>query len=338
MPTIDDIARATGVAKSTVSRVINRGSNSVSAKTREKVLRVVRDMNYHPSALGRSLSNQRSSMIGVVTKRIPGLLSDPYFGEVINGIVDAATDRNLNVALYNGRFWSDDQETETIFRDGRCDGLILLLAAEYPAMTSSLQRQGIPFVTINSGIRSAGINSFDIDNVEAGRRMTRYLIERGHRRIACLHTGIDYFSLERLAGYQEALCEAGIEFDPALVFTGFYWDATDGYARGREIARTLGQNVTALFAATDRLANDAIAGIKDAGLSVPGDISVVGINDTPDARRSNPPLTTLSQSLDRMADAAVTRLCSLIENRDQPERQVLCATRIVERESVKTIE
>lgn len=331
--TIADVAKACGLSKATVSLVINNSSLKVSPKTRARVLRVVREMNYQPSANARSLSTQRSNMIGVVTKRLPHLLADVYYGALIDAIVECAADRDQTVALYNGRIWRDPEHTQVVFRDGRCDGLLVLLAeSDNREVIESLLQCSIPFVTVNSGIPIAEVNSIDINNVDAGYQMTRYLTDRGHRRIVCLHTG-DPFALSRIAGYRKAIEEAGETFDERLVVWGHYQPEVSGYVRAQEIVRDPTLGATAIFAATDALACDAIQGIKDMGLRVPDDISVVGINDTVDAVRCNPKLTTLRQSVESIGAEAVQRLLDLIENPEQPARQIVRPAQIVERES-----
>jgi len=333
MSTIEDVSKACGMAKSTVSRVLNSDPN-VSAKTRERVTRVMRELNYQPSAMARGLSKQRSGMIGIVVKRIPHLITDAYYGAVIDSIADRAGAENNTLALYFDRIWRDEERTQLVFADGRCDGLIVLMADQDTAMIDALKSKCIPFVTLNSGVRDESVNSIDIDNFDAGYRMANHLIENGHRRIACLHTGIDSFSIERLTGYRKALKEAGISRDESLEVTGFYPPAVSGYERGQQIAKDSSLGVTAIMATTDRLAVDAIRGIKDIGLRVPEDISVVGINDTVDGQQCNPPLTTLSQSLEEIGSEAVRFLLELIEKPGGPPRQILWPTRLIARESV----
>jgi LacI family transcriptional regulator len=336
MPTIDDVAKACGLAKSTVSLVINNSPNKVSKKTRARVLQVVREMNFHPSAHARSLSNQRARMIGIVTKRVPHLLTDVYYSAVIDAILESATDFDQTVAVYNGRIWRDKEQTQLVFADARCDGLLLLMAGNDQHLIEALQQRRIPFVTVNSGVRQEGVNSIDIDNVEAGYRMTRYLIDQGHRRIACLHTGVDIYSQDRLQGYRLALEKTGLPYDEALAFAGHPELGASGYDCGRWIAERL-PGVTAVFAATDRLASDAVAGLKDSGRRVPADVSVVGINDTVDARRCNPPLTTLSQSVGTLGNEALGLLLKLIEEPKSPAQHVVWPTEIVVRESVTAL-
>ncbi len=334
MATIDDVARACGMAKSTVSRVINNSERNVSAKTRERVMKVVREMKYQPSAMAQGLSTQRSNMIGIVTKRMSHILTDVYYSTVIDSIVEAAADRKKAVALYSGRIWQDEDCTRVVFADGRCDGLILLMAEHDAPLTGALQAKKIPFVYVNSGVRVEGVSSVDIDNVDAGYRMTNYLIKHGHRRIACLHTGIDPFSMDRLEGYKLALAKAGIPYDDRLNVVGFYTTDNNGYLRAQELLDNIELGITGIFAATDSLAVDAIQGIKDLGYRVPDDVSVVGINNTYDAVRCNPPLTTLSQSVESIGSESVALLLDMIQDSEIPARNVVWPTEIIVRESV----
>jgi LacI family transcriptional regulator len=332
MPTIADVAKACGISKATVSLVMNNSSLKVSRETRAKVLRVAKEMNYQPSASARSLSLQRSNMIGIVTQRNFHMIADAYYGQLINAIIDSATCADYTVSLYNGRIWRDAAETQCIFGDGRCDGVIVLMAKRDERLTAALHQCRVPFVTVNSGIRTPDVNSIDIDNVDAGYRMTRYLLDCGHRRIACLRTH-DQFSVDRRDGYRKALADAGIDYAERLDIVSAYSADDNGFIGAQRIFSQPEHGVTAIFAATDRLAVEAIHGLKDLGLRVPADVSVVGLNDTPDAALCRPPLTTLRQSVDSIGEEAMRLLADLIRNPYQSARQLIWPTQLVIRES-----
>lgn len=332
MPTIADVAKACGISKATVSLVMNNSSLKVNEETRAKVLRVAKEMNYQPSASARNLSLQRSNMIGIVTQRNMHMISDAYYGLLIDAIIDSSTCLDFSVSLYNGRIWRDEAQTQCIFGDGRCDGLIILMARRDERLTNALQQCRVPFVTVNSGIRTPDVNSIDIDNVDAGYRMTRYLLDSGHRRIACIRTR-DQFSIERRNGYCKALAEAGIEYDERLDIGTSYSAEDNAFDCAQQLLSQSDLAVTAIFSATDRLAVEAIQGLNSLGLSVPADISVVGVNDTPDAARCRPPLTTLRQSVDSIGEEAVRLLTDLIRNPYQSPRQLLWPTQLVIRQS-----
>jgi LacI family transcriptional regulator len=332
MPTITDIANACGLSKATVSLVMNNSSLKVNGETRNKVLRVAKEMNYQPSASARNLSLQRSNMIGIVTQRNMHMISDAYYGLLIDAIIDSATCLDFNVSLYNGRIWRDAAETQFIFGDGRCDGVIVLMARRDERLTTALQQCRVPFVTVNSGIQTPDVNSIDIDNVDAGYRMTRYLLDCGHRRIACLRTK-DHFSIERRDGYREAMAESEIEYDERLDIATSYLQEDNAFDRAQQLLSQPELDVTAIFCATDRLAVEAIQGLNGMELRVPLDVSVVGVNDTPDAALCRPPLTTLRQSVDSIGEEAVRLLTDLIRNPYQSARQLLWPTQLVIRQS-----
>jgi len=332
MPTIADVAKACGLSPATVSLVINNSTMQVSSKTRAKVKRVVEEMQYRPSAHARRLSTRRANTIGVVTKRQAHLLADIYYGMLIDSIVDCAADLDQTVAIYNGRIWENENRTQLKFADGRCDGVLLLYAEDDPELIQALHEAHVPFVRVNSAYHTAGVNSVDIDDVDAGFKMTSYLIGLGHRRIACLRTA-DHFSTERLLGYKKAMENTGLEFDERLVFTGAYGSEETGYVMAQNVIRDAALGVTAIFAVTDALACDAVQGAKDLGLRVPDDISVVGINDTMDAARCNPPLTTLRQSVEDIGATALRLLLQVIDTPEADARHIILSTEVVVRAS-----
>jgi DNA-binding LacI/PurR family transcriptional regulator len=351
MPTIDDIAQACGTSKATVSKVLNGNDHKISAAKREEIQLTIRRMQYRPSAHARSLSKRRGNMIGVVTCRTTALFDSQYYAALLNAILDEVTARKQTLALFNGQIWVDENKSQLVFADGRCDGLIIINAPSMPelipallrtplpfiALNSDAKESTLPFVVVNSGPMPERVHSIDIDDVNVGYTATRYLIEQGHRKIAFFHSYDQAsFSQERLLGYQRAMTEASLPSDPALVFLG---DSSfqSGYERARDLAANNTHGVTALCCASDIVALAAMQSLKDAGHRIPEEYSVIGVDDTPDSARSLPALTTVSQFLNLMGAHATRMLLDLIEDPSLGTQKVIWPTKLIVRESVAAL-
>lgn len=333
MATLNEIAQFCGTSPSTISKVMNGNDSRISAAKREEILAAVKQLQYRPAAHARSLARRRASMIGVVTVYVPHMLSFQYNTVLVGAILDEATNHQQTLALFNGRIWANEEQDQLIFADGRCDGFVVLDAGNIPGLIPALQRAGIPFVAVNSDPVPETVTSLDVDDVHVGYIATRHLIEHGHQRIAYLEQNPHaLFSLKRFQGYEKALEEAGIGFDPALLVPGDSV-ANHAYQRVRNLV-TSQPSVTALFCAHDAIALAAIQALKDMQLRVPEDFSVVGVNDIPGAACSVPALTTVSQNLEGLGVRATQILLELIEDPAQTARQIRWPVQLVERQSV----
>ncbi|HEY3330952.1 MAG TPA: LacI family DNA-binding transcriptional regulator [Capsulimonadaceae bacterium] len=315
MTNIKKVAEASGVSTATVSYVLNNGPRPVKRETRDRVFAAMRDLNYHPSAIARRMHGKRVNTIGVVALHpIRSVFKDPYFNAVIGGIVDAGAKLGQSVMIFNGDRWLDPDTAVPIFCDGRCDGLLLLVAPLGDRMIPELKMRTTPFVSINEAASDPDVSSVDISSYDGAKMMVRYLIERGHRRIAHF-TGDDYYQSanDRFRGYREALADAGIEFDPRLVYQGRY-DYESGYDRALENGKAIAQSATALFCANDYVAYGALRGLAANGVCVPGDISIAGIDGVDFGPEHGTKLTTMDQDLEGLADEAVQLLMHLIED------------------------
>jgi len=315
---------------------MNGNDRKISDLTRDRVMDAIRRMDYQPSALARGLRKQRTNTIGIVTPNVWHILSLSYYATLIGAILDTARDNEQTVSVFNSKVWAPDAPDRLIFADGRCDGLIVVGVWD-DRLIPSLQKSRIPFVLLNGGVAPDGGFSIDIDNFAIANEITRYLIARGHSRIAYVDCGeIRDFAQQRFAGYRHALAEADLTFDSALVFDGptLY---ESGYSRGRLIGSKPELGITALFCASDLLALAAIRGMQDVGVRVPRDVSVVGINGIVDGERSMPPLTTVSQSLEDLGAAAVSLLLEIIDGRGCAPRHTVWPTTLIERASVASL-
>jgi LacI family transcriptional regulator len=306
-PTIHDVARHAGVSRMTVSRVIN-GESSVRPDTRRLVDASIRALNYAPNPAARTLAGGAVLRIGLLF-RIP---SPTYLGEFLIGALDRCGQINAQLIVQRHKHGADEALAAEELTAARLDGVVLPAPlGDAHVLTDRLAAGGIAVVTVGSVKAAPALASIGIDDRGAAREMARHLIRLGHRRIGFItgHPSHGSSSL-RLAGYHDALGEAGIEVDETLIAHGTYT-----YKSGLEAAEhllALDPRPTAIFASNDDMAAAAIAAAHRQRLDVPTDISVCGFDDTPLATTIWPELTTIRQPVSALAEGAVTMLADMI--------------------------
>jgi LacI family transcriptional regulator len=326
--TIRDVASHAGVSHQTVSRVIN-GNPNVADLTREKVLKTIGELGYVPSPMARGLISNRTHSIGVVADDI----SDQFFARVVAGAEREARARGFYLMIGSVEPEDDERGYLRLMLERRVEGLLLARpSVPAPLEVADLQA-GIPIVSVGS-TRVAGI-SVDVDNRQGGYDATKHLLEHGHRAIATIVGPADWPSSEaRLAGYREALAEAGVAFDPALVQQAGDWGLESGRSAAARLCESSAR-FTALFAHSDLTALGAIRQLRLSGLSVPHDVSVVGYDDLPVAGYVDPPLTTVHQPMEEVGALAASLLLDQLvgDGAAVPEEHLLPAE-LISRQSV----
>lgn len=304
--TIIDIARQAGVSIKTVSRVINR-EEGVGAETRARVLELVETLGYRPNVSARSLSSRRSYLIGMIFLRV---LAYHYVGEVQIGAMRACRRAGYHLVI------EQVQPPETIggqgfadvLRDTRFDGVVLTPpTCDDPEVLAAVEAAGLPYVRIAPHRDFERSPYVFMDDRRAAYDQTSRLWEMGHRRIAFIDGPADHSSaMRRRQGYVDALRERGVEPRPEWIAQGQFMSFS-GFEAAEALLR-LHEPPTAIFAANDEMALGVLAAASKNGLSVPGDLSVVGFDDAPAAESAWPRLTTVHQPTAEMAEAAVEML------------------------------
>ncbi len=329
--TIRDVAAAAGVSYQTVSRVLNEKPD-VAEQTRRHIKQIMHELGYQPSAVARSLALRRTHTLGVVTSDF----SDWFFTQVIVGAEMEAHRAGYSLLLSNTERNLDQPKYVRLFGERRVDGMLFIRANAYgdSQQMIALSEQGLPVVTTayDRQATSAPIGIVIVDNVKGGYMATHRLIETGHRRIAMIGGPSTWESVkDRMLGYQRALEEAGIEFDPTLIEYGD-WNYESGYQAMRQLlARTT--NLTALFAQNDRMALGAMRALREAGREIPDDVAVVGFDDIPIAAYSTPPLTTIRQPIIQVGQTAVQLLIQMIESSVQERKEVVFEPKLIVRQT-----
>jgi len=300
--TIRDVARAAHVSHQTVSRVIN-GQNTVSEETRERVASAIRELHYVPSAVARSLSSSRTHTLGMVTTDV----SDHFFAEAVAGAEAESRKHGFFLIIGSIEPGSEDDERTylRLMLERRVEGLIIavprLLLAEDDILREAADR--VPTVVLASNVELPGADHVDIDNRRGGREATAYLLSQGHRRIATITGPLDWPSARaRLDGYRDALRKSDGE-SSQLVEPSVDWGLESGRRAGLRLLEAK-QKPTAIFAQSDLLALGAISALRERGLRVPDDVSIIGFDDIPVARVFDPPLTTLRQPMREVGELA----------------------------------
>ncbi|WP_343060537.1 LacI family DNA-binding transcriptional regulator [Paenibacillus phyllosphaerae] len=282
---IFDVARRSGLSVVTVSRVLNN-AESVRPKNREKVLKAMKELDYQPNAAARSLARGRTGIIGLALTT----LHDSVFDRIVREINALLAAQGYYLALSVTQ--EADEGGGSIFQEDRVDGVILLSPVREEKFVQELKKKQIPFVMLDNQHRNPSVSSVIVDNFKGGYEATRHLIDLGHQRIAHIR-GSDLFlsSRERERGFLFAMEEAGLV--PFALESGDF-SVTSGY----EIATRwidAGRLPSAVFASDDHIALGVMDALKNNGLRVPDDVSIVGYDDQLLASQFRPRLTTVRQ-------------------------------------------
>jgi LacI family transcriptional regulator len=313
--TIRRLAEASGVSIGTVSRALN-GYADVRPETRERIMRLARELDYTPAAAARSLKTQRSHVIGVFLDTGEGHpdLQHPFFHEVLAGLKNTIGSSGYDLLLFASEHPGNGYGPHSYLK--RCrhhnvEGVVLMGLDPENAEVRRLVRSELPTVGVDVELDGPATAYVISDNNDGAARAVRHFHTLGHRRIATI-TGLleTRPGADRLRGYRQALQGCGLAYrDEYVAYGDFY--AESGRREMADLL-SLDEPPTAVFAASDMMALGAIRAAGDAGLSVPADISVIGFDDIQLADHMNPPLTTVRQDKAGLGVAAGSALVRLI--------------------------
>ncbi|MDK2879815.1 MAG: LacI family transcriptional regulator [Thermoanaerobacteraceae bacterium] len=329
--TIYDIAREARVSIATVSRVLNN-SSVVSEKTRLRVKKVMEQLNYTPNVIASALTKKSTLTLGLL---IPDI-ANPFFAELARGVEDASSDFGFNIIICNTDYSSDKEATYiSLLKQKSIDGFIISSAYYNDQNVVKLLKANVPLVLLGRDIDDSEGLPVDVvgsDNVKGGYIATKYLLDLGHKNIACL-LGPPRIkvNLEREKGYLKAMEEAGLKVCPEAVGYGDF-KIDFGFKKTLEILKGPCKS-TAIFAANDLTAIGAMRAIKFLGLQVPNDISVVGYDNTMLAEMVDPPLTTVNQQMRKMGYIATELLIKRIKGERGVGEKIILDTELVIRKS-----
>lgn len=327
--TIKDIALKANVSKSTVSRVIN-DTTPVNKAKRQAVLDAMKEFNFKPNVLARSLAGGKSMTIGIVT----GGTGSPFYESITKGIIESLNPTNYTAIIADGQ-WQESLERNAITTlvDRQVDGLLAIGAALDIEAFNEVDT-AIPLVMV--GRKEAGWEDFCvyINNKEAAKLATNHLIESGHKRIAhIMGNSTHHDAINRYAGYKEAMTEAGLEVPGDLFAQGDFTLA--GGKAAMETLLDTGAEMTAVFSSNDQMALGARLALYNRGISVPDDVSLIGFDNQPNSAFAIPPLTTVAQPGVAMGRAASTLLLDIINKK--PWESPRFSGELIVRESVSSL-
>ena len=329
---IADIAKHCGVSKATVSRVINNNPNGVGEATRKKVQQAIEELNYRPNVLARGVAVSRSHMIGVVVPDV----SNFFYPAILRGIGDKLEERGYSLIVCNSDY-DPAREAELLMSlvDRRVDGAILCSGYSNTQFLQAFRKYNIRLAllgrTFDQSVSDASITG---DNALGNRLAMTYLINNGHRRIAYIEGKTEISgSRQRLAGYRQSLEESGIAFDAALLQSFDY-----SIEFGRQAIRNYieaGIAFDAVVTGSDLIAIGAVSELLDRGISIPGEIEVIGFDNIELSKVFRPALSTVSKPHYEMAQFLAEQIVDIIEGRQSGMQHMVVKPTLCLRETTR---
>jgi DNA-binding LacI/PurR family transcriptional regulator len=324
--TIRDIAKQAQVSVSTVSLALN-GDGRVRPETRQRVLEVVRDLDYRPSRSARSLSSGLAYSIHLLDPLGGEALTSGFLTRFVRGLHDSAMERSYTVAF---SIVSDEHEaaahTETLISEHWTDGVVLLNPSDNSALLDLMAARGFPYVVLGRDPQGRGLG-VDNDNRRVGYDAARFLIERGRSRLAFINGAeAQTFARDRADGFLAAVAEAGVKGE-------VHYNDGSADAAARLALAALEAGSDGLFAASDPQAVAAMRALVTAGARVPDEVSLMGTNNDAIGEFVDPPLTSVDLGAYRLGLEAAALLLERVENPDLPAQRRLVPHSILIRES-----
>jgi len=328
--TIKDIAEECNVSLSTVSLVLNNNPR-ISDETRAKVLAAVARHKYEPNTHARGLASRSSRAVSVVVPQLQHVFSDVYFGEIVSGIYDCAAEQRYKILLdvANLRF-IQTQEYVNLLKSKRADGLLFIASSLYDQYLMTFEKDRYPFLLINHYFPGSSLSYVAADYVDSARQAAEHLLKLGHRKIGLITGTNIQTAVDFLHTFTDCCRGAGMT-DEDLPWA----DGRFSEEKGAEAARKLFDQhpgITAVMCGNDKMAIGAIRHIHERGLRIPEDVSVMGVDDLPQASYTTPGLTTVHHQLYHMGRLACEKLLQIFRG-EIDGCQELLPTRIVVRES-----
>lgn len=307
--TIDDVARMAGVSKTTVSRILNGNYSQATEETKEKVLKIIRDVNYRPNPMARGLKQMRTNIIGIVLSN----LSNPFWSRVLEGVEDTCRQSGYSLMVCNS---NEDSDREAELIEGlqmrQVDGIIVNPTVNNKELYTDIVQKKYPLLVINRRISDLDVDDVVVDNIQGARLAVEHFIQMDRQKMVCFvyqPEGISTWQ-ERILGFKEAMTENGLEVTDRSVIqvenaSGKAKAAVIDYFRQKP-------DVDAVFSTNNMMTLEILEGFKELGIQVPAQIALIGYDETVWAKHLNPPLTTIEQPAYEMGRIAAKNLIQRI--------------------------
>lgn len=336
--TIKDVAKRAGVAISTVSSVTNGHNKHVGPATREKVLEAIKELDYRPNAIARSMVKGTTTTIGLIMAEI-----SPIFDAVDTGVEQVLMAEGFQIFMAHAQNYEDENKVIETFRSKQVNGFIFMhrsRRARYDNLIA-LKNDNVPFVVVNQGLEDGEINQVMSDDFGAGRMGTQHLINLGHHRIATLSGPLNdplpwYSAQERHRGWRQTLEANNLPVRDEWIFKSSY-SYEGGYQAGKqllEVMRKSKEPPTATFVSNDTMGVGLLKALLEAGLRLPEEMAIVAVGDPPHMAYTYPALTTLEMPIVEAGRVAARILLNWIRN-GKPEyaQRVLLSCKLRIRQS-----
>ena len=336
--TSQDVANLAGVSRTTVSLVLNDVEGiHISPETRQKVRDAADKLGYIPNATAQALATRRARAIGLVMTRSPHhIASDTFLPQILGGLLDVVKQHKLRLLFESVEPEHQDRVYLELARAKHIDGMILLTPRIDDAGLKKLEEVDVPSVLMGK-LNDSNLYSVDVDNRLAAKQATQYLLELGHTKIACISNARPSYSAapDRVLGYRDALMEVGLTPDDALIQYADF-DPQSGFKCMQTLLAS-GKEFTAVFVASDNVAMGVKSALREAGLQIPDDISIIGFDDIPWAKYADPPLTTIRLPAQELASEACLMLLDLMQGSEPEDQHMILDTELIVRKSCRKI-
>ena len=335
--TISDIAKEAKVSSATVSRVLN-DSGYVKEETKQRILDVIKEKNYVPSAIARSLSKSETNTIGIIVPDI----TNPYFGEIIKGVSEIAEKNNLNIILFNtDNYLEKEIRAINLLKEQRIKGIIMTPGFGEEKFNetyiNTITNLNVPIILVSADIKFIKLNGVLVDHIKGGFDATDLLIKEGHTKIGVMAGLLSSEAvIDRLEGYKEALKENNIPFNGKNIYYGDF-----KLQKAYELTKNLikeEDRPTALITFSNMMTMGVIKALKEENKNIPQDLAIVGFNriDFLDIVGLN--ITYMEDCPVELGKASMEMLCDILSNTDNREaKRLIIAPQIVIQGSEKKV-
>jgi LacI family transcriptional regulator len=334
-PTIKDVAKQASVSIATVSFVLNNHPGEViSEKVKKRVWAAARQLDYHPSAAAAGLARKHTRNVAILFYLDDSTVSNQFYSFVIQGAIKEAMLREHHLLFsFLDKPYKTAADLPKVIRERNAEG-VMFIQHTHAKLVRDIQQRGLPVVAVDHYPPVKDVDSLQIDNRRGGEMAAEHLLDLGHTRLAMVQAAADRPSIaERAQGFRAALEARGIAFAPRThLIDCAHITFESAYERVLGLLRQ-NRELTALFCANDEMAAGAIRAAHEAGLDVPGDLSVIGFDDIIMSSYTDPPLTTVGVDKEQLGRRAMARLLDLVEGKDGKCRRETVPVGIVLRKS-----